>query len=461
MDNNIKTNKAKSYSPLDYFSVIIVLFSLIFTRLLIKMDDGHFLGIAMAPDFTYLGFLKERYYNLSGRTVGEFLVMFFLRHNFIWYQLCNSAMIIYIVWFWCKLSDKFSGQIQQRNRHIFCCCAMFLMIISCLNPSVFWFAGSFSYLWPFTGILLTISPLVFYIFDNKLNNKMLVASFFGTFLGTAQEQACASTIALYILLTVIIIIKKSNFKLRLLIPILPITICSYFLFSAPGIKGRTAMEATSGFPAFFEMSVFEKLFAGLCVFIANIFYLSNFLILLFIAFLSVMLYTLSKNKALAKKLLITANAFSVFVCVILNYSVAASAHSMPHMIFRSAFISGEFNIYSIILITFGILLLVMLLGMTIILTVKDKKAGFAVLICCAAGFGCAMALSFSPTMFKSGQRIFFFTNMFIVTACAILISRVPNSRTSRFLLKSSVVYGSLTFLVDLFAFSFIELPLMG
>jgi len=461
MDNNIKITKAKSYSPLDFFSVIIVLFSLIFTRLLIKMDDGHFLGIATAPNFTYLGFLKERYYNLSGRTVGEFLVMFFLRHNFIWYQLCNSALIIYIVWFWCKLSDKFNGQIQQRNRHIFCCCAMFLMIVSCLNPSVFWYAGSFSYLWPFAGVLLTISPLVFYIFDDRLNNKILVASFFGAFLGTAQEQACASTIALYIILIVIIIVKKSNFKPQLLIPLLPIAICSYFLFSAPGIDGRTAMEAASGFPAFFEMSIFQKLFAGFCVFIANVFYLSNFLILLFIALISVMLYKLSKNQPLAKKLLIAANAFSVFVCVILNYSVSASTHSMPHMVFRNTFISGEFNIYSIILIAFGILLLIMLLGMIIILTVQDKKVGLAVLICCAAGFGCAMALSFSPTMFKSGQRVFFFTNMFVITACAILISCVPNSRVSRFLLKCSVVYGSLTFLVDLFAFSFIELPLMG
>ena len=103
------TDKLKSYSPLIIYSALIMVFSVFFTRYFIKMDDGNFMGIVSSPDFTYLTWLTKRYLALSGRTVGEFLLSYFLKQNIIFWQIINALLIIYIATFWYKLSKRFSG----------------------------------------------------------------------------------------------------------------------------------------------------------------------------------------------------------------------------------------------------------------------------------------------------------------------------------------------------------------
>ena len=89
-------NKAKEFSPFIIFTVLITAFSLFYTRYFIKMDDGNFLGIVSSPDFTFAGWLTERYQTLSGRTVGEFLMSFFIRQDLIFWQIINALIIVYI-----------------------------------------------------------------------------------------------------------------------------------------------------------------------------------------------------------------------------------------------------------------------------------------------------------------------------------------------------------------------------
>lgn len=43
--------KQYRYFPIVVFGALMLIFSLFFTRLLIKMDDGNFLGIFSAPRF--------------------------------------------------------------------------------------------------------------------------------------------------------------------------------------------------------------------------------------------------------------------------------------------------------------------------------------------------------------------------------------------------------------------------
>lgn len=54
-------------------------FCTVFTRLILKTDDGHFLGILHRNGFTVTSWLHERYTTVSGRIVGEWLMINFLR----------------------------------------------------------------------------------------------------------------------------------------------------------------------------------------------------------------------------------------------------------------------------------------------------------------------------------------------------------------------------------------------
>ncbi len=458
MKDKIKKLTSYKYFSLVCYAAIIFTFGLLLTRYFLKMDDGNFLGIVSAPDFTYKGWLTERYNTLSGRTFGEAVLAFFMRHDIIWWKIANSAIIVYLAFAWCRISEQFNGEMSLRRRYIFCCAALFTMMVSCLNPSAFWCAGSFTYLWPFFGLTVTVSPLLFYVLGGKFNTASMLLAVPFSLLATAQEQSAAAVTALYVILIGAVVINKLKFRLTMLWPLPAIVMCDVHLFNSPGAAARAVMEAETNFPRFNEMSVFDKLFSGLAVFFANSFYLSNFLILLFVALLSLALYVVCKK---AKKLLIAVNVFAGVMCVVVNYAISAVKRGLPHMIFRSEIQKGEYDIWFYILFVLGCVLTAVIASMAVCLLVKNRRLGFFVCVCLAAGFGCAIAMSFSSSIFASGQRPFFFTNVFVITACVALVSSLPKTKFAELLYKASLIYAFITFAVNCVAFRIIELPLMG
>ena len=444
-------------SPVVFFSALIVFFSLFFTRYFIKMDDGNFMGIVSSPDFTYCNWLSERYMTLSGRTVGEFLMSFFLKQNIVIWQIINSLILIYIAVFWYRLALLFKGGFTNKDKQIFACCGIFLMFVMCLNPSVFWFAGSFTYLWPFAGYLLTISPLLFYVLDNKFNTISFVLTTITVVLATMQEQAAACTIATYLILIIITLCKR-KFKAVTLLPLIPMIICSYHLLSSPGAHDRNLITVAEDFPRYADFGLTEKIFCGFATFSANTYFLSNFLTLLFIGFLSIFVYNLTKKH---KGFLITINVFSVSVCIIANYLTAIFEKKLPHILFRECLISGKYNLSFYILILLSLILTFIITVLLAVLLLKNKKIGLIVCICAGAGFCSLLIMGLSSSVFISGQRTAFMTNMFLISCCVVLFSALEKNKLTINLFKVSIGYACVTFAIDCFAFKLFELPLMG
>ncbi len=461
MREKIKHFTQHKYFLLICYTVIITAFSVFLTRYFIKMDDGNFLGIVSAPDFTYSGWLTERYNTLSGRTFGELLLAFFVRRDIAFWKLANSAILVYISFIWFRISEAFDGEMSLRRRQIFCCCAMFMMMVSCLNPSVFWLAGSFTYLWPFFGLVVAVVPILFCLLGIKESKLETVLSVPAVLLATAQEQSAAAVTALYLILLFTVIVKKMRFRFSFLVPLPVIALCDFHLFSSPGAAARSVMEAQNGFARYAEMGLVEKLGCGLAVFFANSFYLSNFLLLLLVGLMCLAVYRASTNKKLCKKLFAAVWIFAAVVCVAVNYAVSAVKRGLPHMFFRSQILKADYDTSFYLLFGFGCVLLSVVAVMTVWLFVKDKKLGFFVAVCLAAGFGCAMAMSFSPSIFASGQRVFFFTNVFVISACVALFSSIPKTKVADKMYTASVIYAVTFFAVDCVAFRVIEMPLMG
>ncbi len=453
-------SKVNQNLPFVVFCFGITLFSLIFTRFFLKMDDGNFLGIATAPDFSYNEFLSYRYNNISGRTINEFLVMFFCRNNIILWKVFISILLIFIVHFWIKLSSFFNGSFSKYERQIFCSLGIFMMMVSCLNPSVFWFAGSFTYLFPFAGLVAVASPFVFYIYERKFNWFYAVAGVFGTVAACSQEQGAVCCIALILILTCAVKFKKLKLKFIFLIQLVLSAFLTFYLFTSPGMEKRGEMEA-QGFERYTQMNLAQKLLCSVSTFFANNFYLSVALILILVALLSLLVYEISQNKNRCKKILAAVNGLTVFTCGILNLVCCAMGKGLAHMLVREAFKSGEFSLSVILLIVFGFILLATIIALSVILFIKKMIVGFPVLLCLAAGFGCALMMSFSSSIFASGQRVFFFTNMFIITACIILISSIKKTSLSKKVYSFGVFYAAATVVVNIFAFTFAEMPLMG
>lgn len=104
-----KAERISKLSALDNRRILRrrAVFCTVFTRLILKTDDGHFLGILHRNGFTVTSWLHERYTTVSGRIVGEWLMINFLRLPLIFWKLFIAALIIYIMYFLCRLSDFF------------------------------------------------------------------------------------------------------------------------------------------------------------------------------------------------------------------------------------------------------------------------------------------------------------------------------------------------------------------
>lgn len=117
MREKLKEIQNSPRSIIAAFSAAVLFFCTVFTRLILKTDDGHFLGILHRNGFTVTSWLHERYTTVSGRIVGEWLMINFLRLPLIFWKLFIAALIIYIMYFLCRLSD-FSAKRQAQNRDI-------------------------------------------------------------------------------------------------------------------------------------------------------------------------------------------------------------------------------------------------------------------------------------------------------------------------------------------------------
>lgn len=452
--------KIKDNLPFILFCFGISFFFLLLTRFFIKTDDGNFLGIANAVDFSYRDFLSYRYNNISGRTISEFLVMFFCRHSVILWKLFAVFLVISVVYFWIKLSSFFNGEFTKNQRCAFCISGIFLMIVSCLNPSVFWFAGSMTYLFTFAGLSAALGPFVFYFYAKKLKPVHLISGIAGTIAASSQEQGAVCCLAMIIVLLCMIKINKLKIRIPFLIQLTLSAFLTFYLFSSPGMKERTISEA-QGFEAYTNMNVYQKLLCGLSAFFANTFYLSVALTLILIALLSLSIYKASKNKNCCKKILTAVNLLSFFICIVLNLVCCIIGKGLAHMQIREAFKTSSFSLSTNLLIVFGFVLLITLIGLAIALMRLDFAVGFPTALCLSAGFGCALMMSFSSSIFSSGQRVFFLTNMLIITACVILISSVSKTSLSQKVYRFALFYAATSFIINIFAFSFTELPLMG
>lgn len=113
------------------------------------------------------------------------------------------------------------------------------------------------------------------------------------------------------------------------------------------------------------------------------------------------------------------------------------------------------------LIIFSLILTFIVSGLLIILLINDKKTGLFVCVSAAAGFSSLLIMGLSSSVFISGQRTAFMTNMFLISSCVVLFSALKKNKLTNILFKSAIVYACLTFTIDCFAFKLFELPLMG
>ena len=100
-------NKIYQHRIVCGFGALMFLFYLLFTKLILKSDDGHFLGIINEAGFNIFDWLRLRYETISGRTFCELLTALFLSENIIYWKIFSSALWVVFALILIKITSAF------------------------------------------------------------------------------------------------------------------------------------------------------------------------------------------------------------------------------------------------------------------------------------------------------------------------------------------------------------------
>ncbi len=456
-------NKLKSkYPNADIFAVaaaLMLFFWLFCTKLIIKMDDGHFMGILANEGFNLKDWLAYRYENTSGRTTGEALMMSFLGSNLIFWKLLSFALFAYITYFISSVANSFSDNRNQRQVALLSASSMFLIFVGVLNAGAFWFAGSFTFLIPCGFMFITLTPAVFSVLEIKcpLITKIVAVPF--AIIAASQEQAAVCTCAMLVCLFAISAVKK-KISITAYIPLVPAVAATVYLLSSPGAKERGINEA-SAFPAYKDFGLIKKLILGFSNYCSYTFFFSIFITLIFTALLSLLLFNCYENNKTVSKLSFAAPCAVVFTVAVYNLLHIIFAKGSVDVHFKKCFKSNSLDLWCYLTMLLCAAVIILWAAMIILIIKKNPKAGLTVGLLCCAAFGCGMMMGFSASIYASGKRVFFFSELLMVTACVILFANVKPSKLSKVILGICLTAAGIFYAFDVFNFTFFEIPIMN
>ena len=84
--------------------------------------------------------------------------------------------------------------------------------------------------------------------------------------------------------------------------------------------------------------------------------------------------------------------------------------------------------------------------------IRDR---FSAAVCCAA------VLGFSSSVYASGQRVFYYTEMFTLIACAAMYSSLSDSKAKKFAGYAVPTAAFIFYIINCFTYTFLEIPIMG
>ncbi|MCL2129437.1 MAG: DUF6056 family protein [Treponema sp.] len=237
-NNEIKNNfiTINFYNKIGFIAaalILILFFILNFFTPLLADDFGYAIGITSIKDI--LKSVHNMYYSWSGRSIANFVTLFWLLMGKLFFNTANT-----LVYFLFVLLFQFHimGTLKKFNPVFFCCLNILLWyFVPAWGQNFLWLTGSCNYLWTATILLLFLVP-----FRKKIDNPFykpgipmsLLSLFMGILAGWTNENSGAAVLFLFILYFILIITGNRKFSLFEILGVTGFIIGFSLLVFAPG-----------------------------------------------------------------------------------------------------------------------------------------------------------------------------------------------------------------------------------
>lgn len=378
--------------------------------------------------FEYLGW---RYETWVGRMAGEAMVYLVFRHNIWFWRIVNALMLVLLPMGLIRLAEKAArlpeGGITRWyeripvNREagfefsvaVAAVMGYFLMAATTLGYAAVWMNGSIFYTWSFTCGTWAMMPLADLVFHTgKFRRRQLFYSIPCAIIASMSiEQMAAVLLAFEVLGVLFLFWKERKIPWELLLQT-AVTLAAFgVLFLAPGNELRVASEVTNWMPQYNDLTVGEHLFITVQWLLSS-FANENKLFLCAIWVMGLLLLLQQEDKKgqdfvwMAAAGIFTAAALLPFagVTVLSDMGMDIGDIMLPvEQVPVVSDLTGQ-NVAALVwwtaavLFTFGYLWKVSGFQVTLLLAYLAGIASEAILYC-------------SPTMYASGARVYYLTDL--------------------------------------------------
>lgn len=435
-----------------YF-ILAFLMLLVFAKRTVTPGDDEWFSAILNDAFNgnLIDYLHHRYTSWTGRIVIESIMVPMFGCNLWLWRVLNTMMTVILAFGIYKLIPyKYVDEMTEGKRLLIksiICISIFTIHKDVFLTAISWITGSFNYLWPVACSLLVMLPFKNALFKENFNKKWYIILVFATILGANMEQASLVILCFALLTNIYLIIRDKKVRVDLVIFNIFIAVNTGILFLAPGNYARSASETITWFGQWDMISLPTKVMMGTNLFLDHIFRNEIILMAVLVGLTNIVIWKKYKD------ILIKALAAIPMIVVIIK--IVEKVFKILN-VSTELFIFKLFSVQNLNILNFddiklflptSILLCTLLIIPVMFLLIFDKiemKCLSAILY--LAAICSALSISVSPTIYASGTRVFFVTDILIIVISALILNE--------FLRRWRVnIYLILVFLI-LFANSF-------
>jgi hypothetical protein len=426
------SDKTNGYYPFMIFGLIFFIAQCFIV--LYPGDDTYFVD-AVSKSKSLVDFVAVRYKIWSGRLAPEFAIgLFSLMNLWIW-RMVNTIVATFFVYWMSRMvtqTRKRENGVGNGVMNVFVCLSFFIVPVSVTTRGCSSFTASFFYLWSALACFLCAYPFLSTLYGGKVTAKHFLVSFPAALFASYMQQTALFLI--FFNFIALLYVYKRDHKFYLLLFVENAFIVANFIISisAPGNFVRYVAEKRNWYPTFDDLSLFQKLIQGISWTHLHLVRDAAVMMLLISVFLFVILVKKS-NKLFVRIAAFIPSLYFIGSIFPANKLVSATTsheytYDMEGMLGRIFF--NPMGHAAPLLISGAVIAGVIIL---LIACITDKNDRFLCVILLLAGLASGYILGFSPTVFASGPRIFFLTDMLLIIVSGVLLKtmaeEVPMNKT--------------------------------
>lgn len=431
LKDGIKRVIKKEYLPLWIFALIQLVYHIWMTEP--ESSDAMWFFRNQLDAYSWKDYLTVRYHAWSSRLLIEGVLVWISRNIVLW-KIVDWSFWVFLA---CALTGLFPKETPDgRNKTCRGTAAAVVVVILLMYPmwdlrTAGWIATSVNYVWPLAFGVFSLHGIVRIFYGEKTHPAMWILYGVAAVFGANMEQMSAVLLTVNFCAIVFLVLSKgtSSKDRRVLLsyagPAMGFVIAAasfVFIMTCPGNALRKNQEIINWMPDFGTYHLLDKVSMGFVDTMHHLISSGNLIFLCYLLLLAVLVYQKTSRTAWRATAL-----FPVIITVGIVFFGTMLSEKFPSFYQRMDavnFIRG--NNYQVAANYIPTMLYLAVIGCVMISLVMVCESWAELsgqLILLALGLATRVVMGFTPTIYVSQERTFFFCYMILLVSAGYLIQR--------------------------------------